>query len=74
MSVPNANVVQRCIQLCSDYFEQLMGGGVDEQVALDRTYDCYEKALEQSEEHCFDKRDQLFELKLRTIVQRGFAS
>lgn len=74
MRIPPACIVQSCIQLCSDYFEQLMGQGVDEQVALDRTYDCYEKALEQSEEHCFDKRDQLFELKLRTIVQRGFAS
>lgn len=51
-----------------------MEQGVDEQVALDRTYDCYEKAIEQRKEHCFDKRDQLFELKLRTIVQRGFAS
>lgn len=74
MRLPEKDTVLHCIQLCSDYFEQLMGEGVDEQVALDRTYDCYEKAIEQREEHCFDKRDQLFELKLRTIVQRGFAS
>lgn len=74
MRIPPAGIVQSCIQLCSDYFEQLIGEGVDEQVALDRTYDCYEKAIVQSDEHCFDKRDQLFELKLRTIVQRGFAS
>lgn len=74
MRLPDKDTVLHCIQLCSDYFEQLMGECVDEQVALDRTYDCYEKAIVQSDEHCFDKRDQLFELKLRTIVQRGFAS
>ena len=71
MTLPPAEVVHHCIRLCSDRFEQLVSTGVDEDVALDRTWDCYEKAILQSHDHCFDQRDRLFESKLRTIVEKG---
>ena len=71
MKLPEKNEVMHCIQLCSDRFESMVAAGVDEQVALDRTYDCYEKAIEDSKEHCFDSRDRLFENKLRTVFKKG---
>ena len=71
MRLPETNVVLHLIQLCSDRFEQLVSTGADEDVALDRTWDCYEKAVLQSTERCFDPRDRLFESKLRTVVQKG---
>ena len=55
---------------CSDHYNRLMDGGCDKDVALDRTMDALEVAVESQERHCFDKRDRLFENYLRTIIER----
>ena len=74
MNLPESNVVLWCIRKCTERFVKLTEeDGVDEAVALDRTWDCYEKAITNSDEHCFDPRDRLFEADLRTIVQKGYA-
>lgn len=56
---------------CSAYVEGLVANGVDEQVALDRTWDAYESAYMGLERPCFDPRDRAFESKLREIAARG---
>lgn len=55
---------------CSDHYNRLIEGGCDKEVALDRTMDVLEVAVEYPERHCIDKRDRLFENKLRTIIER----
>lgn len=56
---------------CDDYFGQLLIDGCDKEVAFDRTYDAFASALDDDpERHCFDKRDRLFENRLRTIIKR----
>lgn len=59
------------ISACSDYMDALIEQGVDESVALDRTWDVYEAAYEGIDREPADPRDKLFSNKLRTIAQKG---
>lgn len=71
MSLPSPSTGLAMHRSCTEHYEWLIAGGCAEDVALDRTWDAYVCALEQSATHCFDPRDRLFENKLRTIVERG---
>lgn len=62
---------QSMISACSDYMDALIEQGVDESVALDRTWDVYEAAYEGIDREPVDPRDKLFSNKLRTIAQKG---
>jgi len=72
MAIPESSTVWAMLTACNDRFNQLMADGCAEGVALDRTWDAYVCAFDQSDAHCFDPRDRLFENKLRTIRERGF--
>lgn len=71
MTLPSRETVTEMIAACSARHEQLISDGCDEDVALDRTWDAYTCALMQSDTHCYDPRDRLFESKLRTIRKKG---
>ena len=71
MTIPSAQTVQVMLSACTDRFNQLISDGCAEQVALDRTWDAYCCAFAESDVHCFDPRDRLFESKLRTIRKKG---
>ncbi len=59
------------MELCEGQFAYLVDKlGCDENVAADRTYDCLRAALGEVE-HCYDKRDRLFEGTLRTTLERN---
>ena len=55
---------------CETRFCQLVQAGVSEEVARDRVFDAYDHAFNDSAEHCFDKRDRVFENLLRTIKEK----
>lgn len=63
--------VERMLWACNERLKNLVTSGCDESVALDRTWDAFDCAYVQSEVHCYDPRDRLFENKLRTIAQKG---
>lgn len=67
----SAKTAQSMISACSDYMDALIAQGVDESVALDRTWDVYEAAYEGIDREPVDPRDKLFSNKLRTIAQKG---
>lgn len=67
----SAKATQSMISACSDYMGALIEQGVDESVALDRTWDVYEAAYEGIDREPADPRDKLFSNKLRTIAQKG---
>lgn len=68
MANPSAQATASMLHACSERLEALTSSGVDEGVALDRIWDCYEVAWEGLERHCYDPRDRLFESKLRTMA------
>lgn len=72
MNLPSAATITAMIRACTDHMEQLIADGCADDVAVDRTWDAYTCALMQSDTHCFDPRDRLFENKIRTIRERGF--
>ena len=57
-------------RLCEDRYQQLIQGGCDSEVAADRTYDALRAAFGEVE-HAYDKRDRLFENKLRSVAERS---
>ena len=69
--MPSAETVTHMLTLCDERMNQLIDEGVDEGVALDRTWDCFEQAIDHSDRHCFDQRDRIFENRLRTIAEKG---
>ena len=56
--------------MCEDYYIKLIEDGCAEDVAADRTFDALKAALGEVPQ-CFDKRDRLFESKLRAVAERG---
>ena len=70
MELPSRETVTEMIAACTARYNQLVTDGCAEDVALDRTWDAYACALGQSDSHCFDPRDRLFESKLRTIRKK----
>lgn len=71
MAMPSRSTVAAMLDACEARYKELVDAGVDEGVACDRTWDAYECAFNLGEARCFDKRDRLFESKLRTIRERG---
>lgn len=71
-SSPSDSAILAMLAECDSYFTKLVSDGCAEDVAMDRTWDAYVCAFNQSATHCFDPRDHLFETKLRTIRERGF--
>ena len=71
MTLPSKQSVASMLFACTTHYQQLISGGCAEDVALDRTWDAYTNALEDSPVHCYDPRDRLFESKLRTMRERG---
>lgn len=61
------------MDVCESHFQQLVYDGCSEDIACDRTYDTLVCVLD-TDQHCFDPRDRLFENNLRTIVQKGKAT
>ena len=57
-------------EACGERFDQLVKEGAAEGVAMDRVYDCYD-ALFIPGKHCYDKRDRLFETRLRDIAREN---
>lgn len=70
MTLPNREVVAEMIAASTARLNQLTADGCAEDVALDRTWDAYQCALLQTDFHCYDPRDRLFESKLRTIGKK----
>lgn len=68
MISPSSLVVMVC--MCEDRFTQLTNQGCDEDVAADRTFDALRAAYGEVP-HCYDKRDRLFESKLREAAERS---
>lgn len=62
--------VSRMMELCEQRYQQLISGGCVEDVAADRTYDALRAAFGEVE-HAYDKRDRLFENKLRSVAERS---
>lgn len=71
MERPSVQATASMLNACEERYKALIADGVDESIALDRVWDCYEAAYEDLDRHCFDPRDRLFENKLRTIRQKG---
>lgn len=59
------------LDACETHYEQLIAGGCAEDVARDRTWDAYSCAFDGGDVHCYDRRDRLFESKLRAIRKKG---
>ena len=60
----------RMMELCEERYQQLISGGCDSEVAADRTYDALCAAFGEVE-HAYDRRDRLFENKLRAVAERS---
>lgn len=71
MTLPSISTIAAMLDSCEARYKQLVAAGVAEDVACDRTYDAYSCAFAQSDVHCFDPRDRLFENKLRNIRKKG---
>ena len=72
MAIPDAATVASMLAACNDYYSTLLRSGCADDVALDRTWDCYERAF-YGDGQCFDPRDRLFESKLRKLREKGAA-
>lgn len=70
MTLPNSETVAKMLAACTAKYKQLISDGCAEDVALDRTWDAYTCAFMQTDFHCYDPRDSLFESKLRTIRKK----
>ena len=69
MTVDNETLAEM-ERLCEDRYQQLIHGGCDHDVAADRTFDALMASLGEVPQ-CFDKRDRLFENKLRSVAERN---
>ncbi len=71
MQAPTETALRRCMERCEAQYDYLVNKlGCDEDVAADRTYDCLRAAVGEVE-HCYDRRDRLFESTLRTTIERN---
>lgn len=71
MPTPSAAATAQMLSECSAYMVGLIDQGAAEAVAVDRTWDAFSHAITSSTERCFDRRDRLFENRLRTIAEKG---
>jgi hypothetical protein len=71
MPTPSAAATADMLRECDAYMVELVDQGAAEAVAVDRTWDAFSHAITSSTERCFDKRDRLFENRLRTIAEKG---
>jgi hypothetical protein len=69
--MPSDTTIGEMLHMCSERVSELVACGVDERVALDRTWDAYEQAINHSDKGCFDTRDRMFENRLRAVEKRG---
>lgn len=70
MQTPSHATLARMVEACEERFAALVSGGCDEDVAADRTFDALRAATGEVS-HSFDRRDRLFETKLRAIAAEG---
>ena len=57
--------------LCEQRYKTLTDSGCDDDVAADRVWDALRCALEETDKHCYDPRDSLFEETLRQVARKG---
>lgn len=68
---PSTSALFEMSGMCESHYIKLIEDGCAEGVAADRTFDALQAALGEVPQ-CFDKRDRLFESKLRAVVaERG---
>ena len=67
---PSASTLLEMSGMCEGYYIKLIEGGCAEDVAADRTFDALQAAFGEVPQ-CFDRRDRLFESKLRAVAERG---
>mgnify|MGYP000034327153 FL=1 len=66
---PSNETLAEMERLCEGRYQQLIQDGCDQDVAADRTFDAFRASLGEVPQ-CFDKRDRLFENKLRSVAER----
>lgn len=67
---PSSESLATMASMCEDRYQQLIRDGCDDEVAADRTFDALRASLGEYE-HCYDKRDRLFERQLRDVAERN---
>jgi len=72
--MPSDATIAHMLTLCDERLLELTGDGVDEGVALDRIFDCFEQAINHSDKRCYDQRDRIFENRLRTAERKGITN
>ena len=67
----NAAIESALLRAAESRFVHLVSNGVDEDVARDRVWDCYERAFGENDLPLSDKRDKVFNSKLQAISKKG---
>lgn len=67
----NAATESALLRAAESRFVHLVSSGVDEDIACDRVWDCYERAFGENDQPLADQHDKLFENQLQAIVQKG---
>ncbi len=67
----NAATESALLRAAESRFVHLVSNGVDEDVARDRVWDCYERAFGENDLPLSDQRDKVFNSKLQAISKKG---
>lgn len=66
----NREALCAIMDMCEERYQHLIKQGCGEDVAADRTFDVL-GAVYGEVPHCFDKRDRMFEARLREVAERS---
>lgn len=66
----NREALATIMDMCEERYQHLIKHGCSENVAADRTFDALQAAYGEVPS-CFDKRDRMFEAKLREVAERS---
>lgn len=67
----NAATESALLRAAESRFVHLVSNGVDEDVARDRVWDCYERAFGENDRPLSNPRDKVFNSKLQAISKKG---